>query len=595
LNNWPIERVRRKLRAAAPRGASRREEEPPLVIVRTVAERQVIVAACGDAEAAGIRVGLTLTQARALHAGVVHVEHEPEKDRRGLAALGRWMMRFSPVVALACDSLTCDTGVPPVRADQVDHEAATSQSTQHGRDARGTGLFLDVTGCERLFRGLHNLVRLIVSSLARMGLSARVAVAPTPGGAWALTFAAAPPGPDRFLIVPQDRLEAALAPLPAAALRIEDDLADALHHLGISTIGQLMELPREVLPARFGPALLERLDEALGRVAEPLVPLEDVSPIGAGVEFDGAVSSLEVIWAAFQQTVGRVIRQLARRGRGARRLEVEFVREAPLPPIQRSILLSRPSRDPVNLFNLFRCATEDLGAPPPAPRSRLRGRRPGVSVLPSAAVRRVEHFQSEGFIALRLAVPLHEPLADEQIALLGHEAYAGQQELDRLIERLRVRLGESAVVQAELVESHVPERGWREGGEKREDRGWRIEDSKGSTRGARRHALSSIFYPLSSSPPPPPYRPLHLLPTPTEVRVMVSPSDDREGRPVMFAHEGSARRVAHFVGPERIAGRWWDGHDKTRDYFDVQDPQGRRFWIFRVTQTGKWYLHGVFE
>jgi protein ImuB len=76
---------------------------------------------------------------------------------------------------------------------------------------------------------------------------------------------------------------------------------------------------------------------------------------------------------------------------------------------------------------------------------------------------------------------------------------------------------------------------------------------------------------------------------------MVSPSDDREGRPVMFAHEGQARRVAHFVGPERIAGRWWDGHDKTRDYFDVQDEQGRRFWVFRVTQTGKWYLHGVFE
>jgi protein ImuB len=76
---------------------------------------------------------------------------------------------------------------------------------------------------------------------------------------------------------------------------------------------------------------------------------------------------------------------------------------------------------------------------------------------------------------------------------------------------------------------------------------------------------------------------------------MVSPSDDREGRPVMFVHEDGVHRVSHCVGPERIAGRWWDGHDKTRDYFDVQDAQGRRFWVFRVTQTGKWYLHGVFE
>ena len=76
---------------------------------------------------------------------------------------------------------------------------------------------------------------------------------------------------------------------------------------------------------------------------------------------------------------------------------------------------------------------------------------------------------------------------------------------------------------------------------------------------------------------------------------MVSPSDDREGRPVMFVHEDGVHRVSHCVGPERIAGRWWDGNDKTRDYFDVQDEAGRRFWVFRVTQTGKWYLHGIFE
>src|SRR5437763_1801676 len=87
-------------------------------------------------------------------------------------------------------------------------------------------------------------------------------------------------------------------------------------------------------------------------------------------------------------------------------------------------------------------------------------------------------------------------------------------------------------------------------------------------------------------------RPLHLLQTPIEVRVMVSPSDDREGRPISFMHEGVLHPVAHAVGPERIAGRWWAGHHKTRDYFDTQDSQGRRFWIFRVVQTGKWYVQG---
>ena len=54
-------------------------------------------------------------------------------------------------------------------------------------------------------------------------------------------------------------------------------------------------------------------------------------------------------------------------------------------------------------------------------------------------------------------------------------------------------------------------------------------------------------------------------------------------------------RLTHAVGPERIAGQWWDGHDKTRDYFDVEDESGQRWWLFRVLETFKWYLHGNFE
>ena len=53
--------------------------------------------------------------------------------------------------------------------------------------------------------------------------------------------------------------------------------------------------------------------------------------------------------------------------------------------------------------------------------------------------------------------------------------------------------------------------------------------------------------------------------------------------------------VKHALGPERIAGQWWEGHHKTRDYFDVADETGQRYWMFRVQETGKWFLHGKFE
>ena len=81
-----------------------------------------------------------------------------------------------------------------------------------------------------------------------------------------------------------------------AALRLSNGLVAALHHLGLATIGQLANLPRDVLPARFGNELLLRLDQAMGRMAEPLVQLEHHAPVEAKMEFDGPVSSLEVIW-----------------------------------------------------------------------------------------------------------------------------------------------------------------------------------------------------------------------------------------------------------------------------------------------------------
>src|SRR5947207_2476663 len=92
--NWAIERVRRKLR----RTSSPAAPEAPLVLVQTTANRQIVVAMCERARARGVRAGLSLAEARALCPQMVHAEHDPAKDAKGLEALGRWMMRFSPCV-----------------------------------------------------------------------------------------------------------------------------------------------------------------------------------------------------------------------------------------------------------------------------------------------------------------------------------------------------------------------------------------------------------------------------------------------------------------------------------------------------------------
>ena len=74
--------------------------------------------------------------------------------------------------------------------------------------------------------------------------------------------------------------------------------------------------------------------------------------------------------------------------------------------------------------------------------------------------------------------------------------------------------------------------------------------------------------------------------------------------PVSFTWRGMRRRVKSADGPERIFGEWWrrDGEiDAVRDYFQLEDEAGERFWVFRrgdgeQPNTGdlSWYLHGLF-
>ena len=56
------------------------------------------------------------------------------------------------------------------------------------------------------------------------------------------------------------------------------------------------------------------------------------------------------------------------------------------------------------------------------------------------------------------------------------------------------------------------------------------------------------------------------------------------------------RAVAQSEGPERIAMEWWrtDSPQATRDYFRIEDSEGRRYWIYRNNGTAKWLLQGMF-
>lgn len=99
-------------------------------------------------------------------------------------------------------------------------------------------------------------------------------------------------------------------------------------------------------------------------------------------------------------------------------------------------------------------------------------------------------------------------------------------------------------------------------------------------------------------------RPLYLFAPPQSIEAMAEVPD---GPPRRFRWQGELRDIRFAEGPERIAAEWWrkmDGHHAgagglTRDYYRVEDVQGRRYWVFRhglyeEDKSPRWYIHGLF-
>jgi protein ImuB len=395
-------------------------------------------------------------------------------------------------------------------------------------------LFLDATGLERLFGGFDIFHRRVTEAMASLCLHAAVTIAPNASAAWALAAF----GPSGSHITARELLPSALSPLPPKALRLETKITDTLSALGVRTIGSLLLLSRDDLRVRFGPSVLTRIDQAMGTTPEPLTWLVHRSPIGATLEFEAAVESLDAINFALRELIRQITGQLTARGLGARELHLTF-RQPYDSSIEKSVRLMRPCRNEAALVKLIGCALEHLES-------------------------------TEGFVAITLAVKTAERLGDQQASLIDGEAERDAAEVDHLVERLRARL-DRGVEWGELLESNLPE-----------------------------NASRCRYTPGREIPPGPRsavdiLRPLRLLVQPRSINAIVRPSESHDGQPVSFTNGHVVHRLEHIRGPERITGQWWNGRWKTRDYFDVLDTAGGRYWIFRVAQTGRWFLHGIFE
>ena len=399
------------------------------------------------------------------------------------------------------------------------------------------GLWLDLTGAAHLFGGEETMCRRILAFCARLGLGARIAVAGTPGAAHALARFAAADGP---VLCPQGAERDSLTPLPLAALRLGEEVLVAARRLGIDTIGDLIGMPRAPLERRFGRTLLTRLDQALGRVSEPFDPIVPEEPPSALLRFLEPIATAEAIGAVLSDLVGLLMKRLAEAGLAARTLTLVCLRVDG--EEQRvSIGTARASRDSAHLNRLLAGRIETID--------------PGF-----------------GIEAMRLVAGRCEPLGPQPIAgILTGEAAAP--DLAPLIDRLAARLGARRLFRIGAVESDVPERSVRRVG------------------------------PLASASAWPSWpRPVRLLSPPERVENVVALLPDLPPR--RFTWRGRRHDVRQADGPERIHGEWWkriSEADSVRDYFQVEDEEGKRFWLYRRgdgadPRTGdlSWYMHGLF-
>ena len=528
LRRLPADRLTRR----SPELASQ-----PLAVIATVRAARQIAALNDEAARLGLRAGMALADARAMYPQLVAIDADEMADAETLDRVADWCDRYTPLVGLD----------PP------------------------DGLFLDISGCAHLFGGEENLRRDLIRRLAVQGFHARAAIADTPGCAWAVARYGVV-APDRASNSvhsreignpesratsrhdsgsPLSRGRTELVPLPLAALRIDPKIAAPLTQAGLKTIGDVIDLPRAPLAARFGQDFVRRIDQLLGREDEPIVPRLPLPSFLAEQRFAEPIGREEDVLGTIFHLAQELARAMERHGKGARRLQTALFRtDGKVARVE--IGTSEPLRDPARIKRLF---------------------------LDRLAVIGDEADPGFGFDMIRLSALSVEAFDAVQT---GFGTGDPAREIAHLIDRLTARFG------ADRVQRFVPQ-----------DTHWPELASIAVPANAARAQTGIAAHDFAQDSQIP-VRPIRLFERPEPIEATAQVPD---GPPVQFKWRRVTHDVAYAEGPESIALQWWrndQGLPVTRDYFRIETRQGARVWLYREgiyqdrDNPPHWFLHGIF-
>jgi len=337
-------------------------------------------------------------------------------------------------------------------------------------------------------------------------------------------------------IVAPGKQAAALHSLPPVALRLDKPTLQRMHKLGFQQIKQLMSIPRSNLRRRFGDTLLFRLEQALGNEREFLKPIRPTPVYLERLPCLEPIRTAKGIEIALERLLEMLCQRFFREGKGMRTGILKGYR-IDGETVQINIGTNRASRNAAHLFKLFELKISEL--------------EPAL-----------------GIELFTLEATLVEDVSETQEALWSmgsnHETAIAE-----LLDNIAGKVGAAAIHRYLPQPYHWPEHSVKE-----------INSLEGQP---------ETEWPVNRP------RPLHLLPSPEPIEVMVVLPDYP---PMHFRYRDNLIQVAKADGPERIEQEWWLQNGPPRDYYQVEDKDGARYWLFRLGIYGdakpQWFIHGFF-
>lgn len=281
--------------------------------------------------------------------------------------------------------------------------------------------FLGAAGLSLLHQSLEQWAEFVRADLAARGFEARVAVASSRFGAYALAKASR-----RGVLVLENASaeKRLLREIPLARLSLDAGIRDTLALLGIERLGGFIDLPPEEVKRRFPPefAAFHRL--ARGERYAPLLPETPEEPLERRAILDYPETDVARLSAVVEELLRSHLCALHARGRALTSVRLRLDLDG-ASPLREEIPTAEPTLDQKQILELIRLRLE-------------------ATPLPA------------GVIDLRLDSVWTKATA-EQLQLFAAKPRRDLRAAERALAAVRAELGGEAVVQAKLRDAHLPE------------------------------------------------------------------------------------------------------------------------------------------